>query len=176
MSTDESVRAPDADDAAPEPSPRRGGARRKARREARADRKRSAATAEVTQVPEAALAGAPTDVDLDEDEVVAEAPRFWHRDHPVFTPLAGFFTGVLTVIVVLGLLGAILDLVGFDISESPWVFLVALGVLLAANLVLVVVEGTRRFARYMLFGILTTPAVVAAVASLTFWILLSNDR
>jgi hypothetical protein len=101
------------------------------------------------------------------------APRFWHRAHPVFTPLAGFFTGVVTVVVVLGLLGAILDLVvGYDVSEHPWVFLVALGVLLTVNLALVVLGGTRRFARYMLFGILTTPAVVLLAASLTTWLLL----
>ena len=106
----------------------------------------------------------------------AAEPRFWHRSHPVFTPLAGFFTGVLLVVVVLGLLGAILDLVvGYDVGEHPWVFLVALGVLLALNLLLVVLGGTRRFARYMLFGVLTTPAVVAAVASLTVWWLLKND-
>lgn len=103
-------------------------------------------------------------------------PRFWHRDHPVSTPLAGFFTGVVLVVVVLLLLGAILDLVvGYDVSEHPWVFLVALGVLLAANLVLVLAGGTRRFARYMLFGILTTPAVIVAAGALTFYLLVSTD-
>jgi hypothetical protein len=102
--------------------------------------------------------------------------RFWHRDHPVFTPLAGFFTGVLLVVVVLGLLGALLDLVvGYDVGAHPWVFLVALGVLLVANLVLVVVGGTRRFARYMLFGVLTTPVVVVAVGALTLSMLIKND-
>lgn len=103
-------------------------------------------------------------------------PRFWHRDHPVSTPLSGFFTGVLLVVVVLGLLGAILDLVvGYDVGAHPWVFLVALGVLLAANLVLVVVGGTRRFARYMLFGILTTPAVVVVTGAATLALLVKND-
>jgi hypothetical protein len=106
----------------------------------------------------------------------AEAPRFWHRAHPVFTPLAGFFTGMLLVVVVLGLLGAILDLVmGYDISAHPWVFLVALGVLLAVNLGLVVTGGTRRFARYMLLGILATPTVVALTAAVTAWVLFSAD-
>lgn len=164
MSTDETVRADAADDTAdatetPDPSRRRAGARRKARR----DRK-----AEAADDGAAAVA--------DTTDQTGTDPRFWHRDHPVFTPLAGFFTGVLTVVVVLGLLGAILDLVvGYDVSEHPWVFLVALGVLLAVNLVLVVVHSTRRFARYMLFGILTTPAVVSAVAFLTFYLLLQAD-
>jgi hypothetical protein len=106
----------------------------------------------------------------------AGAPRFWHREHPVFTPLAGFFTGMLLVVVVLGLLGAILDLVlGYDISAHPWVFLVALGVLLAVNLGLVITGGTRRFARYMLLGILATPTVVALTAAVTAYILFSSD-
>jgi hypothetical protein len=162
VSTDESVRAESADDTADAkdatvPSRPRGGARRKVR----GDRQ------DVVD-----LSGP----DDDRGDQVAAHPRFWHRDHPVFTPLAGFFTGVMTVVVVLGLLGAILDLVlGYDVSEHPWVFLIALGVLLVVNLVLVVVGSTRRFARYMLFGILTTPTVVFLVASLTFWLLLKND-
>ncbi|WP_148614509.1 hypothetical protein [Nocardioides rubriscoriae] len=155
MSTDEGVRAQPADDAdaadegeaAADPYRRRGGARRGSRREPG-----TGTSAEAAQ------------------------PRFWHRDHPVFTPLAGFFTGVLLVVVVLGLLGALLDLVlGYDVGAHPWVFLVALGVLLAANLVLVVAGGTRRFARYMLFGVLTTPAVVVAVGALTLSLLIKND-
>jgi hypothetical protein len=163
MSTDEGVRAVPADDAggdgeeAADPSRPRGGARRRRRRDTdRPDR------------PDRHPDDGPTGAD---DARVAP----WRRDHPVVTPLAGFFTGVLTVVVVLGLLGAILDVVGYDVSAHPWVFLVALGVLLAVNLGLVVAGGTRRFARYMLFGILTTPAVVALVASLTFWLLLKND-
>ncbi|MDO9457993.1 hypothetical protein [Nocardioides sp.] len=173
MSTDESVRAEPADDAAEgdgsaDPSRRRGGARRKPRRERRATAA-PAATGDTAVVIEPAGDGPPDDGDS------TVHPRFWHRDHPVFTPLSGFFTGVLLVVVVLGLLGAILEVVGYDVSAHPWVFLVALGVLLALNLVLVVVGSTRRFARYMLFGILTTPTVVFLVASLTFWLLLNAD-
>lgn len=148
MSTDESVLADGS--GAGRPTPRRGGARRKPKR-----------ALEVSGA-EGADSGTP--------------PRFWHRDHPVSTPLAGFFTGVVLVVVVLLLLGAILDLVvGYDVSEHPWVFLVALGVLLAANLVLVLAGGTRRFARYMLFGILTTPVVVVGAGALTFYLLVSLD-
>jgi hypothetical protein len=114
-----------------------------------------------------------TAADEGSDASDVQEPRFWHRDHPVFTPLAGFFTGVASVVVVLGLLGAILDLVlGYDVSAHPWIFLVALGVLLTIDLALVVAPGTRRFARYLLFGILTTPAVVLAAATFTTWLLL----
>jgi hypothetical protein len=171
MSTDESVRAHPADDADGEPvtpSGRRGGARRRARRE----RERPAAGATAAT---GTVGASPVDGDGTSD-ARPDRLRYWHRDHPVFTPLAGFFTGVLLVVVVLLLLGAILDLVlGYDVSEHPWVFLVALGVLLALNLALVVMGSTRRFARYMLLGILTTPAVAFAVASLTFYLLLEND-
>lgn len=169
MSTDESVRAQPADDAgggkgSAEPSHRRRGARRRDRRET---------TVAGAETPTASVGAGST---AEADGPVDDDVRLWHRSHPVFTPLAGFFTGVLTVVVVLALLGAILDLVlGYDVSEHPWVFLVALGVLLAVNLTLVFLGGTRRFARYMLFGILTTPAVVLAVSSLTFWLLLQSD-
>lgn len=104
----------------------------------------------------------------------ADRPRFWHRGHPVFTPLAGFFTGVLLVVVLGGLLGAILDRVlGYDVGEHPWVLLAAPGALLVVALALLVPRRTRRFARYLLFGVLTTPAVVAAAAALTAWLVLS---
>jgi hypothetical protein len=106
----------------------------------------------------------------------ADQPRFWHRDHPVFTPLAGFFTGVLLVVVVGGLLGALLDLVlDYDVAEHPWVLLAAPGALLVVTLGLLAAPRTRRFARYLLFGVLTTPAVIAAAASLTWWLLLNHS-
>lgn len=104
-----------------------------------------------------------------------DAPRFWHRGHPVFTPLTGFFTGVLLVVLLGGLLSVILDrVVGYDVGERPWILLVAVAALLVVTLVLLVPARTRRFARYMLFGVLATPAVVAATASLTLWLLYLN--
>jgi hypothetical protein len=115
------------------------------------------------------------DADPTVDPTVDE-PRFWHRDHPVFTPLAGFFTGVLLVIVVGGLLGALLDLVlGYDVGEHPWVLLAAPAALLVVTLALLAAPRTRRFARYLLFGVVTTPAVISAAASLTWWLLLHQD-
>ncbi|MEO9324888.1 hypothetical protein ABFT23_15445 [Nocardioides sp. C4-1] len=178
MSTDESVRAEPADDATPDDDDPASGRRRGRRRRARRD--------DVATVPVAATSGddatsdAPvfvstaTDAGSEHDET-SSGPRFWHRSHPVFTPLTGFFTGVLTVVVVLGLLGVILEVViGYDIGDHPWVFLVALGVLLAINLALVVAPGTRRFARYMLYGIITTPVLVAVTAALTFYVALEG--
>lgn len=162
MSTDETVHATTpVDDGADEHPPadrsaaqtrRSGGSRRRPRR------------------------GAPTDAAASQEQVDGDHGRPRRRDHPVFTPLAGFFTGVLLVLVVGGLLGAVLDLVlGYDVGDHPWVLLAAPGAVLVATLALLAVRSTRRFARYMLFGVLTTPAVIAAVAALTFWLLLRGD-
>ena len=104
------------------------------------------------------------------------APSFWHRAHPVFTPLAGFFTGTLLVVLVLGILGLVLKwLFGVDLSEHPGPFLIAILSLFVINVVLLVAPGTRRFARYMLFGLLATPVVVGGVAALTLFLLIRND-
>lgn len=106
----------------------------------------------------------------------ATEPRFWHTSHPVFTPLAGFFTGTLLVVLVLGILGLVLSaLFDVEISEHPGPFLVAILSLLVLNVVLLVTPRTRRFARYMLFGLIGTPVVVGVVAALTLLVLVKTD-
>lgn len=143
-------------------------------------------TDEGVQVSEGHLDGEPApgrrraarraDAPADAGTTSGEAPRFWHRAHPVFTPLAGFFTGLVTIVVVLALLFWLLaDVVGYDVTRHPWVFLVAIGAVFVVNLGLVAVHSTRRFARYMLFGVLATPLVIAGVAALTSYLLLSTD-
>ena len=103
-------------------------------------------------------------------------PSFWHRDHPVFLPLAGFFTGTLTVLLVLGVLGLVLKaLFDVDLSEHPGPFFVAILALFVLNVLLLVAPGTRRFARYMLFGLLATPVVVSGVAAATLFVLVRAD-
>ena len=103
-------------------------------------------------------------------------PSFWHRSHPVFTPLAGFFTGTLLVVLVLGILGVVLSaLFDVEVSEHPGPFLVAILGLFVINVVLLVAPGTRRFARYMLFGLLATPVVVGGIAALTLLVLVKTD-
>ena len=100
-------------------------------------------------------------------------PRFWHRDHPVFTPLAGFFTGLLVAVAVPGVFGALLSSFLDDESVAR-VFPFTLAVV-GVPLVLLAVPRTRRFGKYMLFGMVLTAVVVVAVAALTLWILISND-
>ncbi|CAN5341796.1 hypothetical protein BH09ACT12_BH09ACT12_09540 [soil metagenome] len=106
----------------------------------------------------------------------ATGPSFWHRSHPVFTPLTGFFTGTLLVLLVVGILGIVLKaLFDVDLSEHPGPFLIAILSLFVLNVVLLVAPGTRRFARYMLFGLLATPVVVGGIAALTLFVLVKND-
>ncbi len=103
-------------------------------------------------------------------------PSFWHRDHPVFLPLAGFFTGTLLVLLVLGVLGLVLKaLFDVDLSEHPGPFFVAILALFVLNVLLLLAPGTRRFARYMLFGLLATPVVVGGVAAATLFLLVRSD-
>ncbi|MAS56216.1 MAG: hypothetical protein CMJ44_16640 [Pimelobacter sp.] len=103
-------------------------------------------------------------------------PTFWHRSHPTFLPLSGFFTGTVLVVLVLGGLGLILKaLFDVDLSEHPGPFLVAILSLFVINVVLLVAPATRRFARYMLFGLLVPPVVVGAVGAVTLYLLISND-
>lgn len=127
-----------------------------------------------------AAADAVEEPDADEDsaeedraEEDRDAPSFWHRDHPVFTPLCGFFTGLLTVVIVPGVYAAVLSqLFESHTAEDLFPFV---AVLLVVPLSLIAFPRTRRFGRYMLAGMLLTAAVVVAVGALTLWILLQLD-
>lgn len=100
-------------------------------------------------------------------------PSWWHRDHPTFASLSGFFTGLLFVILVPGIYAGLLSvLVDSDTAEELFpLVLVTLGIPIA----LAVVPRSRRFGRYMLIGIVTTAVVVLASASLVLWILYSTE-
>ena len=100
-------------------------------------------------------------------------PNWWHRDHPTFTSLAGFFTGLLFVVLVpslfIGLLHLLLD---DETSEQLFPFVL---VTLAVPIGLVIAPRTRRFGTYMLIGLATTAIVVGGVAALVLWYLISRD-
>lgn len=92
---------------------------------------------------------------------------WWHRDHPTFTALGGFFTGMLFVTAVPGGFAAILRLLlPFEEAER-WFPLVGLALVLPA--VLLVTRRTRRFGTYMLIGMVLTGLVVLGVASLVLY-------
>lgn len=107
------------------------------------------------------------------DEPPAREPSWWHRDHPTFTSLAGFFTGLLFIILVPGAYAGLLSvLVDQDTAEDMFPLVL---ITLAVPIVLTVLPRTRRFGRYMLIGIVTTAVVVLATAALVLWILYSTD-
>ncbi|WP_231123651.1 hypothetical protein [Nocardioides sambongensis] len=100
-------------------------------------------------------------------------PDWWHRDHPVFGPLSGFFTGMVFIIVVPGLYATILkSLVGYARAEELFPFVV---LTFAVPIGLLVPRRTRQFARYMLLGTVATAVVVLGVAAAVLWLLIKRD-
>ncbi len=135
------------------------------------------AASDPTGVGAAADAATPDDVsDLPLDETAERPslrPDWWHRDHPVFVPLAGFFTGMLFIIVIPGAYAALLKaVIGYQRAEELFPFVL---LTLLVPIGLLVPRHTRRFARYMLFGSVATVVVVAGVALLVLWILIKRD-
>lgn len=100
------------------------------------------------------------------------AVGWWHRDHPVFASLAGFFTGLVFVVVVPGAYAALLASV-MDTESAEDLFPFVL-VALAVPIALLVHPHTRRFGRYMLLGIVSTALVVGGVAALVLWFLVNR--
>ena len=96
-----------------------------------------------------------------------------HRDHPTFTALAGFFTGLAFVIVVPGLFIGLLHLLVDDETAEELFPLVL--VTLAVPVGLMVAPRTRRFGSYLLLGLVTTALVVGGVAALVLWVMISRD-
>lgn len=124
-----------------------------------------------------ARGAAASDADLapveSESESRRRLPDWWHRDHPVFVPLAGFFTGMAFIILVPGTYAAVLKaLVGFERAEELFPFVL---LTLVVPISLLVPQHTRRFGRYMLFGVLATAIVVVGVALGVLWFLLNRD-
>jgi hypothetical protein len=96
-----------------------------------------------------------------------KAPDWWHRDHPTFAAITGFFTGLAFVIIVPGLFAAILNWI-FDYHTAEDLFPFVL-VTLAVPIGLVVAPRTRRFGIYMVIGMVSTALVVGGVAALVLW-------
>ncbi len=100
-------------------------------------------------------------------------PDWFHRDHPVFFPLAGFFTGMVYIIVVPGIYTAVLAAL-FDDQRAEELF--PFGALaFVVPIALLVPRRTRRFGGYMLFGVVATLVVVVGVGATVAWILLKRD-
>jgi hypothetical protein len=109
-------------------------------------------------------AGAP---DTAPDEQARRQPDWWHRDHPTFTALTGFLTGLAFVILVPGVFVAVLYSI-FDDHTAEELFPLVL-VTLVVPFGLIAARRTRRFGLYMLIGMVTTALVVSGVAALVLW-------
>jgi hypothetical protein len=116
--------------------------------------------------------GTPT-IGPDADAEPAADPSWWHRSHPTFAGLIGFFTGVAYVIIVPGIYAALLSLL---LSDSTAKRLFPLGILaLVVPLALLIPRKTRRFAQFMLVGFISTALVIGLTAVLVIWLLVQLD-
>jgi hypothetical protein len=99
-------------------------------------------------------------------------PDWWHRDHPVFTPLTGFFSGLAFMLLVPSVFAALLESV-FSQHTVGDLFPFVL-VTLVVPIVLVARERTRRFGLYFILGMGTTAVVVLGVGALVLWVMVNR--
>jgi len=103
----------------------------------------------------------------------APAPSWWHRDHPTFSALSGFFTGLLFVALIPAAYVGILSLM-FDNDKVEDLFPFVL-VTLVVPLALVANHRTRRYGTYFWIGMILTAIVVIGVGSLVLWYLVEHQ-
>jgi hypothetical protein len=115
---------------------------------------------------------APTVDDEDANDPGPE-PSWWHRSHPTFAGLVGFFTGVAFVIIVPGVYGAALSLLLGDTTAQRLFPLILLA--LVVPLGLLVPRKTRRFAQFMLLGVVLTAVVIGLTSALVIFVLVQTQ-
>ncbi len=104
----------------------------------------------------------------------ARQPSWWHRDHPTFAALSGFFTGLLFVALVPAAFYGVLSLVvDNDRAEDLFPFVL---VTLVVPIGLVASKRTRRFGTYFWIGMILTAIVVVGVGALVLWYLVENQN
>jgi hypothetical protein len=103
----------------------------------------------------------------------AKPPSWWHRGHPVFTPLAGFYTGLLFIIVVPLTASFLLRIFLSDDAASKHFVWILVLLLIPAGLV--AAPQTRRFGWYMWLGMILTAIVVVGVVALVLWRRISSS-
>jgi hypothetical protein len=107
------------------------------------------------------------------EESGASPPDWWQSDHPTFTAIAGFFTGLLFVTVIPGGCAGLLRLLfHYHTAERLFPFV---AVFLVIPIGLVIAPRTRRFGKYMLLGMALTALVVLGVASLVLYFMVRAD-
>jgi hypothetical protein len=123
--------------------------------------------------PEDAHADEAPKIPADQGPEDGPEPSWWHRSHPTFAGLVGFFTGVAYVIVVPGVYAALLGLLVGDTTAQKLFPLVLLA--LVVPIAMLVPRKTRRFAQFMFLGIVSTAVVIALTAALVIWLLIRID-
>ena len=114
-----------------------------------------------------------------EDETPEDAPdegaepSWWHRSHPTFAGLVGFFTGRRLRHRRPGCLRRPLGLFVSDATAQKLFPLVL--VALVIPIALLFPRKTRRFAQFMFLGIVSTVLVVAVTATLVIWVMIQID-
>lgn len=103
------------------------------------------------------------------EEPVADLD-WWHRDHPTFLALAGFFSGLLLVTVVPGLFFGTLSALSDERTAEEAFPFVLLFVLIPIGLLMF--PSTRRFGKYLVLGMVMTLAVVVGVTTVVVWLML----
>jgi hypothetical protein len=101
-------------------------------------------------------------------------PSWWHRDHPTFAALSGFFTGLLFVALVPASFFGVLSLI-FDNDRAEDLFPFVL-VTLVVPIALVASKRTRRFGTYFCIGMILTAIVVVGVGALVLWYLVEHQN
>jgi hypothetical protein len=103
----------------------------------------------------------------------AERPAWRDRDHPTFSALSGFFTGLLFVLLVPAVfVGALSLALGSDRAQELFPLVL---VTLVVPLYLTIAQRTRRFGTYMWIGIVTTAIVVGGVGGLVLYVLINGS-
>ena len=132
----------------------------------------------VEDAPEAASdAGSDAGSDAPPEEPPADEvrqPSWWHRDHPTFAALSGFFTGLLFVALIPAIYVGVLSLL-FDNARVEELFPFVL-VTLVVPLGLVASKRTRRFGTYFWIGMVLTAIVVVGVGALVLWYLVKHQN
>jgi hypothetical protein len=114
------------------------------------------------------------DAEPDADEQPQHEPSWWHRSHPTFAGLVGFFVGVAYVIIIPGVYATLLNWLVPEKTAERLFPLVLIALIVPVGML--ILRKTRRFAEFMFLGIISTALVVAATATLVLWVLVQGDK
>ncbi len=113
------------------------------------------------------------DHDVEGDSGRKPALDWWHHSHPTFAALAGFFAGMVFITAVPGAVAGILRLL-FTYETAEKLFpLVAIALVVPIGLL--ATRKTRRFAVFMVIGMVLTALVVLGVTSLVLYFMVRYD-